>query len=118
MNALRGLDAHSAWVGRFDEARRLVAQGREMQKELGLMIDYWPMATMTPPNRTGPRGRGAEDARGARRAPLIRQSDDQPSGPTRPNGRPKWEKATRRRCLRASSIQCARVVHATSGSSS
>jgi class 3 adenylate cyclase len=40
-NALRGLGAMQAFLGRFEEAHRLVAEGRAIQQELGLMIEYW-----------------------------------------------------------------------------
>jgi hypothetical protein len=39
--ALRGLGAMYAFLGRFEEAHRLVAEGRAIQLELGLMIEYW-----------------------------------------------------------------------------
>jgi class 3 adenylate cyclase len=40
-NALRGLGAMNAFLGRFDEAHGLVAEGRAIQQELGLTIEYW-----------------------------------------------------------------------------
>ena len=39
--ALRGLGGANAFLGRFEEAHRLVAEGRAIQQELGLMIEYW-----------------------------------------------------------------------------
>jgi class 3 adenylate cyclase len=39
--ALRGLGAMHANLGHFEEARNLVAAGRGIEEELGLMIEYW-----------------------------------------------------------------------------
>jgi class 3 adenylate cyclase len=39
--ALRGLGAMNAFLGRFEEAHGLVAEGRAIEQELGLMIEYW-----------------------------------------------------------------------------
>jgi hypothetical protein len=45
--ALRGLGAMHALLGRFEDAHRLVAQGRAIQQELGLMIEYWATSQLT-----------------------------------------------------------------------
>jgi tetratricopeptide (TPR) repeat protein len=40
-SALRELGAMHAFLGRFEEAHRFVREGRAIQQELGLMIEYW-----------------------------------------------------------------------------
>jgi class 3 adenylate cyclase/tetratricopeptide (TPR) repeat protein len=40
-NALRGLGVMNGLIGRFDEAYRLVAEGRTILQELGMTIEYW-----------------------------------------------------------------------------
>jgi class 3 adenylate cyclase/tetratricopeptide (TPR) repeat protein len=44
LNALRGQAMHAAFVGDFDEARRLISQSRSILRELGLTIEYWAHA--------------------------------------------------------------------------
>ena len=39
--ALRGLGAMHAFLGHFEEANDLVAEGRAIQQELGLVMEYW-----------------------------------------------------------------------------
>ncbi|MGH2679967.1 MAG: ATP-binding protein [Actinomycetota bacterium] len=43
-NALRGLGVMNGLVGRYDEAHRLVAEGRAILQELGMTIEYWAAA--------------------------------------------------------------------------
>jgi tetratricopeptide (TPR) repeat protein len=44
---LKGLGAHACFAGRFDEARRFVAESRAIQLELGLTIEYWATSQLT-----------------------------------------------------------------------
>jgi len=45
-NAVRGIGAMSAMLGRFDEANERVAEGRAILLELGMVIDYWSTAQL------------------------------------------------------------------------
>jgi tetratricopeptide (TPR) repeat protein len=45
-NAVRGIGAMNAMLGRFDEANERVAEGRAILLELGMVIDYWSTAQL------------------------------------------------------------------------